>query len=179
MSWEIVPDAGRPAGERRFPWWIVLAVGIIVIAAGAGLLVWPFVAASWLLVVLFGSALIANGLALLVRRRATTGGTVAGLLLVLAGVLAMVFSEFTVSALVTFVGVAVIIVGAFWLVIGVRAGGGAAVLAPAIVIVLAGVVALVWPGIALVFVAVLGGIVMLLLGASLVWTALALRRALG
>lgn len=177
MTWEVVSEP-QPSG-RRFPWWIPMAVGVVVIVAGAGLLLWPFVAASWLLVVLFGSALIANGLALLVRPRASGATVGAGAVLVAAGVLAMVFSEFTVNALVTFVGVTVILVGALWLSIGVRAGGGAAALLPSILIILAGVIALIWPGVALAFVAVIGGLVMLLLGSSLVWTALALRRALG
>ncbi|GAB2547440.1 DUF308 domain-containing protein [Leucobacter ruminantium] len=176
MSWEIV--SGGDAPTRRFPWWIPLAVGVLVLFAGCGLLLWPFFAASWLLAVLFGSALIANGLALLVRQRSNGATVAAGIVLIAGGVLAMVFSGLTADVIVTLFGTAVILIGALWLTVGVRAGGGAAVLVPAIIVILTGVVALVWPGVALAFVAVLGGLVMLLLGSSLVWTALALRRAL-
>lgn len=176
MTWEIVPEASGPA--RKFPWWIPLVVGIIVLAAAFGLLLWPFIAASWVLVVLFGSAMVANGLALLVRRRSSGATIGAGIVLIVVGVLAMLFSQFTVNVLVTFVGVSVILIGALWLTLGIRAGGGAAALGPAIVIMLAGVVALIWPDVALAFVAVIGGLIMLLLGATMVWTALALRRAL-
>lgn len=162
---------------RRFPWWIPLLVGVVVAAAGIGLLIWPFVAASWILVILFGSALIANGLALLVRLRASAGTTIAGALLILAGLLAIVFSEFTVSALVTFVGVALIFVGVLWLVIGIRLaeGAGVLVLLPASVTLLSGVVTLIWPDFALKAVAVLCGIFTLVLGASMIWSAFRLR----
>lgn len=175
MTWEVVPEqAGSP---RRFPWWIPMIVGIIVMLAALGLLLWPFVAASWVLVVLFGSALIANGLALLVRRRGTGASTAAGVVLIAVGVLSMVFSDFTVNALVVFVGVSVLLIGALWLALGVRAGGaGGAV--PGVLIMLAGIVALIWPEVTLVFVAVIGGFIMLLFGGFMVWTSLALRRAL-
>lgn len=178
MTWEIVSGDEGGAPTRRFPWWIPLSVGVVVLLAGCGLLLWPFFTASWLLAVLIGAALIANGLALLVRRRSSPATVVAGVALIAAGVLAMVFSGFTADVIVTLFGSAVMLVGALWLAVGLRAGGGTAMLAPAILIMLAGLVALIWPGVALAFVAVIGGLVMLLLGASLVGTALALRRAL-
>lgn len=177
MTWEVVPE--QADSPRRFPWWIPMIVGIIVMLAALGLLLWPFVAASWVLVVLFGAALMANGLALLVRQRSSGATVGAGVVLLVAGLLAIVFSEFTVGVLVTFVGVSVILVGALWLTIGVRAGAGFAGLLPAILIMLAGLVALVWPEVALMFVAVIGGLIMLVLGSTMIWTALALRRALG
>ncbi|MGK0720875.1 DUF308 domain-containing protein [Leucobacter sp. W1478] len=163
---------------RSFPWWIPLVVGAIVTAAGVGLLVWPFVAATWILVILFGSALIANGLALLVRLRPSGSTTAAGLLLILAGILAIVFSEFTVSALVTFVGVTLIFVGALWLVIGIRLTDGRSmlVLLPAVLTLIGGVVTLVWPDFAIKVVAVICGIFTVMLGASIIWTAWRLRK---
>ncbi|MFA5607455.1 MAG: DUF308 domain-containing protein [Leucobacter sp.] len=178
MTWEIVPDGPRSVPPpRRFPWWTLIVVGILVIAAGLGLMLWPFIAASWVLVLLFGSALIANGLALLVGRRGGGGGVAAGVVLVVAGALAIVFSEFTVNALVTFFGVAVIFIGVLWLVIGARLG--AAMVLPAVLLIAAGAAALVWPAVALAFVAVLVGIFTLIVGASLIWSGLAIRRTLG
>ncbi len=163
---------------RRSPWWIVLVVGILVTAASLGLLVWPFVAASWVLVILFGSALIANGLAILVRVRPSVASTVGGSLLVLAGVLSIVFSEFTATALVTFVGVALIVLGASWIAVAIRLGIGSHLLAllPGAGLLVAGIVALVWPGIALGIVAVVVGFCMLLLGVSTIGFALRLRK---
>jgi len=92
MTWEIVPDGPRSVPPpRRFHWWTLIVVGILVIAAGLGLMLWPFIAASWVLVLLFGSALIANGLALLVGRRGGGGGVAAGVVLVVAGAAALVW----------------------------------------------------------------------------------------
>ncbi|MGI8394040.1 DUF308 domain-containing protein [Leucobacter sp. W1038] len=163
---------------RRFPWWIPLVVGVLVAAAGIGLLIWPFVAATWILVILFGSALIANGLALTVRLRPSASTTVGGVLLILAGILAIVFSEFTVSALVTFVGVSLIFVGALWLVIGIRLTEGASmlVLLPTLLTLLGGVVTLIWPDFAIKVVAVVCGLFTVMLGTSLIWTAIRLRK---
>ncbi len=164
---------------RSFPWWIPVTVGVLVVAAGVGLLLWPFVAATWILVLLFGSALIANGLAMLVRVRASSASTVAGILLIICGALAIVFSEFTVSALVTFAGVALIFIGAIWLVIGIGLSRGASLLllVPPILTILGGVVTLVWPDFAIKVVAVVCGLLTLALGASIIWTALRLRKA--
>lgn len=163
---------------RRFPWWIPLIVGVLVVAAGVGLLLWPFVAATWILVLLFGSALIANGLALLVRTRPSAASTVAGILLIVCGALAIIFSEFTVSALVTFVGVMLIIIGAFWLMLGIGLAreAGFMLLAPPIVAILGGIVTLIWPEFAIKVVAVICGLFTLILGASIIWTSLRLRK---
>lgn len=182
MTWEIVPEPERASrdGRARSPWWMLLLTGVLVAAAGIGLLIWPFIAASWILVILFGSALTANGLAVLVRQRGS-GASAAGVVLILVGILAIVFSGFTAQVLVIFVGVSLIAVGAFWLVLAARLSGrGIGVSAlPAALVVLAGVFALVWPSVALSVVAVIGGLCTLILGSSLIAAALALRRALG
>lgn len=162
---------------RRFPWWVMLAVGIFVIIAGLGLLVWPFVAASTLLAIFFGLALIANGLAMLVRGGPTAATRVIGAVFILAGVLAMIFSALTIKALVVLVGAALIVIGISWIVLGLRigAGRGGFVLVPGVLSILGGVFALIWPGVALSIVAFLAGLVMLFLGVSIVWTGIRMR----
>lgn len=182
MTWEMVPE---PTGQERrrgpsSPWWVLISVGAIVIAAGVGLLIWPFIAASWILVLLFGSALIANGLAAVVRLRASGAATIGGMVLMIAGVLAIVFSEFTAQALVTFVGVGLIAVGAFGVILVTRLsqGGFPITILPAVLAVAAGAFALIWPDIALAIVAVFAGLVTVGIGASMVWGGLVLRRAI-
>lgn len=207
MTWELVPesDPGRGRGAfgaqptARSPWWAVLIVGVLVALAGAALLIWPFLAASWMLAVLIGSALIANGLALMVGLRAGGASLGGGVLLVLLGLLAIVFSDFTVTMLVTFVGGGLVFVGALWLIIASRIGAarrsalaaqpGAAQLGrgggvrsllwliPPVLLLAGGIAALVWPGVALSIAAVGVGVVTLALGASIVWGAFRLRRA--
>lgn len=164
---------------RVLPWWIPLLTGIVVIAAGVGLTLWPFIAAKWVLVIIVGSALIANGLALIVRSRPSAGSLIASVLLIVAGVAAIIFSEFTATALVTFVGGLLIAVGVFWLlfVAGFGANVGGIALVPAIVLILAGIVTFVWPEFALSLGAVICGFFTLVLGASLVWGAIRLRGA--
>ena len=172
----VIVAGGRP---RRSPRWIVTAVGVLVMAAGIGLLVWPFIAAGWILAILFGSALIANGLALMVRSRSRGFGVAGGALLLIAGLVAIAFPQFTANALVTFVGVGFIATGAIWILIGSRLGGAGApvALAPGVLLVVGGAIALIWPSIALGIVAVLGGLCMLLIGAALIAGSRSLGRA--
>ncbi|MCW2287892.1 DUF308 domain-containing protein [Leucobacter luti] len=163
--------------SRRFPWWVVLVVGIVVIVAGIGLVVWPFVAASQMLAVFFGLALIANGLAMLVRGGPNATSRVLGVVFIIAGVLAMIFAAFTVQALVVLVGAALLVLGVSWIVVGMRigAGRGGFIMVPGVLAVLGGIFALIWPAAALSIVAFCAGIAMLLFGASLIWGATRLR----
>ena len=164
---------------RRVPWALVLAVGAAVTVAALGLLVWPFVAARWVLALLLGAAIIAGGLALLVRARPSLASTAIGVALVLAGMLAIVFSAFTVQALVTLVGAGLAVAGAVWIAAALRLGAGIGGLAavPGGVLLVAGIVALVWPAIALALASVVAGLCLLVLGVSTIGLALRLRRA--
>lgn len=174
MSQQPVPYAVSTT-TRRFPWWALLVAGVLTALVGVGFLVWPFFAGSWVLAILFGSALIANGLALLAR--GSSASLLGGLLLVLAGVLAIVFSEVTVSALVSFVGVGLIVFGVIGIAIGSRLPGRRALaIVPGALMLLGGVVALVLPELALSIVAVIGGLCLILIGALVVMTATRLRR---
>ncbi|WP_025132901.1 HdeD family acid-resistance protein [Leucobacter sp. PH1c] len=163
--------------SRRAPWWILLIVGIVVVLAAIGLIVWPFIAASGMLAIIFGVALTANGLAMLVRSGPGAGSRVLGAVCILAGVLAVVFSEFTGRALVVLVGSALLVIGVSWLVLSARLGAGRSgfVLVPGILAVLGGVFALIWPATALSIVAFCAGLLMLVFGASLIWGALGMR----
>lgn len=165
--------------SRRAPWWALLVVGIFVTLAGIGLLVWPFVAASGMLAVIFGVALVANGLAMIVRGNASVGTRVVGSIFILAGILAMVFSSLTGKAFVVFVGAALIVVGVSWLVLSLRMarGGSGFLLVPGILAILGGVFALIWPATALGIVAFCAGIAMVLFGVSLCWGAVRMRGA--
>lgn len=176
MDAVILPPDATSGAVRRFPWWIPFSIGVLVILAGLGLLIWPFIAASWLLVVLFGAALFSGGLAALVRQPASAASMVGGLVLVIAGVLSILFAEFTASALVTFVGVALIVMGAFWLVITLSLGARSfAAALPGVLLIAAGIVGLVWPQVALVLAAIVAGFCALAIGAAILWGALRLR----
>lgn len=162
---------------RRFPWWIVLAIGVLIVAVGVSLMFWP-IAPVWLLVIIFGVSLIANGLAMFVRPGATAGGVILGALLIVAGVLSLVFMEFTAQTFVTFVAVSLIVLGAFWAAASIRAAGGLSgfVIAPAAFLLIAGILTLVWPDFVLTVIAMVGGVLMLVLGISLIVGAFQLRK---
>ncbi|PRI12198.1 DUF308 domain-containing protein [Leucobacter massiliensis] len=176
MSQEPVPYRVTQTG--RFPWWTLATTGVLVGLVGLAFLVWPLFAGSWAVAILFGSALIVNGLALITR-----GGSapmLGGVLLLLAGVLAIAFAELTVAALVSFVGAGLIVLGVIWIAIAARISRRRALgIVPGAVMLLGGVVALVFPGLALSIVSVVGGLCMLLLGVLIVSAAWRLRGARG
>lgn len=185
MSWELVPDSAGPggpggssrSGSRRSPWWALLIVGVLIALLGAALLAWPFFAASRILAFLVGGAFVANGIAALVGVRVRGLGVPTAVLLIVVGIVAIVFPEFTVRVLVGFVGVLMIGVGAIWLLVALRlrpAVGPLFVILPALLLAL-GIAGLVWPTFALTLAALAAGLVTLLIGASLVWGAFALR----
>lgn len=183
MSWELVPDAPRPGGPARprAPRWALTLVGSLVALLGVALLVWPFFAASSILALLVGAALIGNGVAAIVGSRARGIGVPTGILLIVLGALAVLLPELTVRLLVSFVAVMMLIVGIIWLLIALslrQAIGWVFVALPALVVAL-GVAALLWPNVALTLAALATGAVTLLIGGSLVWASLALRSPRG
>lgn len=180
MSWELIPEGSRPGGRppRRFPWGVPLAIGIVTALLGLTLLIWPFFAASRILALLIGAALIGNGLAALVGSRARGLGAPAAVLLIVLGGIAIALPEMTVSLLVGFVAATMLLIGTVWLAIALRMRAAihwAFVAIPATLIAL-GIAALIWPSIALVLAAFAAGLVTTLIGGSLIWAALALRR---
>lgn len=181
MDLQFVSFGGAARSPRAFPWKTLLVAGALVALAGAGMLVWPFVSASWIVGLCCGAALVASGVAVAARGGGSLLAVLGGGFLVLAGVLAMVFGPATATALVSFAGIGMLSLGVLWVVaaagFGGRAGARTAVLAaaPGVLLTVGGVVALLWPQIALAILAVVGGIVLLALGALLISTALRMR----
>ncbi|WP_336659493.1 HdeD family acid-resistance protein [Leucobacter sp. USHLN153] len=161
-----VPGAARTASLKT----TAITIGVIVALLGLGLVVWPFFAASWILVLLFGTALIANGIALLVGGRSSALAVFGGVLLIVAGLISFAFTGATARVLVSFAGFGLIGIGALWIAIGARWARlrpGIAI-APGVVLVLGGILAIVWPGIALVLAAIVAGAVLLAIGVAII-----------
>ena len=172
------PSGGARRRQGGGAWRSLLLTGVLVIAAGVGLVIWPFFAATWLLAVFIGAALIANGLAVIARGGGASPAVFGGLILIAAGVLAVAFPELTATAVITFAGIGFIGIGVLWIGVAAAFPGGrrAAVLIPGILLLVGGVLALAQPAIALGIVAVVGGIVTLAIGGLIIWTALRIKR---
>lgn len=166
-------SGGAGGAQRAFPKGTVIAIGAIVGVIGVGLVVWPFFSASWILVVLFASALIANGAVLLAR-----GRSIGGILLVVAGVIALAFTGATARALVSFAGFGLIAFGALWFAVGLRFARHrpSIGIVPGAVLLAGGILALLWPGVALSIAAVVAGLVLIAVGAAIIWGATRPRR---
>lgn len=176
MNWEIVPKQPR---SHRISWWVPLSVGVLLIAVGLAFLIWPFFAATWAFAVLVGSGFIVTGLAVLTRQRSRGGSALGGALVIAIGLLTIVFSEFAVGVMITFIGMTLISIGVLWFVIALalsRDGWSLGTL-PAMLLLAAGVVAIVWPSVALLIAAGVFGLLLLGAGSMTLWNAVRLRRA--
>lgn len=178
----IIPGNGRGTGAtgggtvrvHRFPWWILLIIGILTIVAAVGLIAFPW-APVGMLSIIIGVGLIASGLSTAALQRGA-GGTVSGILLVVLGVFAIIFAEVLSEVIVTMLAVGLLFVGALLLVFAIRTGGSPLILTPAVITLLAGIVTLVWPTVALTVVAVIVGLMMMATGFFLIRQSLALRK---
>lgn len=166
--------------RKSSPWWLLLVSGALMALAGLSLLFWPFIAASWVLVLILGGVLVSNGIAVLVRRGTSPAAITLGIILIVGGVLAVLFSEITATALVSFVGGTLIVFGVLGMLLMSRLASGAsfALLVPGALAVLAGVITLLWPEFALSVVAVLSGLGMLAFGVFMVISAFQFRKRL-
>lgn len=162
----------------RFPWWILLTVGILVILAGVGLLIWPY-APVQMLVIFFGIGLIANGLAMLVRARQSAATIIGGIALVAGGILAMVFNEFTKNAFVTLTGVTLLLIGIVWFIGALRYEKSrvrTALIVQAVLAFLLGLVILIWPDFMVTVFAFMFGAMTLIIGIMMMVDAFRLRK---
>lgn len=158
----------------RFPWWILLIIGIVCIAAAIGLVAFPWAPVN-LLAIIIGVAFIASGLSTLAVRRGS-GAIIGGVLLIVVGVLSIVFSEALSDLIVMFLGFGLIFAGALWLLLAVRAGGSAFLLVPALLTLAAGVITLIWPTFALTIVAIVIGMMLFATGVFFIVQAFATKQ---
>lgn len=150
--------------------WLKIVIGSIVTLAGVALLFWPFITASWMLAIVFGTALISSGIASLTQFYASVAAKIFGIALILLGILAAIFNEFTASVLVTVVGASIITLSLLWLAIGIsmRAGASPLTIGPAVLGIIIGLIPLMWPQFALSIIAVFFGLLLAFWGISII-----------
>lgn len=170
------PGTGPPPSVRvyRFPWWILLIIGLVSIAASVGLVAFPWAPVN-LLSIIIGVGFIASGLSTLALQRGS-GAIIGGILLAAVGVLSIVFSDALSDIIVNLLGFGLVFAGALWLLLAIRSGGSALLLMPALLTLGAGVVTLIWPTFALTIVAIVIGLMLFATGVFFIVQAFAARK---
>lgn len=162
------------AGQRGRFWWVGVLVGAVCAALGVVVLTRPFDSLSVLVVVIaLGAFLVGVGSVVEHRDAANRRpGIVAGVLWIVLGVVVLVWPSITVGALALVVGVALILGGLLDIVSGVRRSTDervAAVLGGAASVVFGGL-AIGWPSVTLLVVAVVFGFRLVVFGVRTAWS---------
>jgi uncharacterized membrane protein HdeD (DUF308 family) len=168
-------------------WGWVLAYGILTLAVGLAVLVWPS-QTLLVLAVLFGLQLIISGIFRFVAALATddlTSGT--RVLLAILGVLSIIIGLWALRHVVLTLLALVVFLGIYWIVSGVidiftaLAHRGAPnrgwTVFTGVLSVIAGLIVLAWPGPTLLVLAIVLGIWLLVFGVMEIMAAIRLRRA--
>ncbi|HYZ98522.1 MAG TPA: DUF308 domain-containing protein [Acidimicrobiales bacterium] len=178
MDFEWPPERERLRASSR--WWLFLLLGAVSVVLGA-LLVFDLFAAVRTLALLAAVGLIANGIDELVwaGRYRRVLGVIAGAALVLAGVLAAVWPGITLWVLAVVAGVGLVVSGTVRIMgaLSLRVEGWGWLFVAGVLSVVAGILALAWPGATILVLGLLLGLRLLLFGVSEIGFALALREA--
>ena len=168
---------------RRVPWWAVLLLGLACVAVGVWLVAEPFGSLSvlrWLIV----AGLVLSGVAELASAEATPRpwlSRLVGVGWIVIGVVAASWPGVTVYALAIAVGIALVAGGAVKVVTAVVGGGDERLILgiSGLTNVIVGVLALTWPTVTVLVLAIVFGISTVVFGVGQIATALRLRRAPG
>jgi uncharacterized membrane protein HdeD (DUF308 family) len=157
------------AAAMVMPKWALITFGILSVIAGIMALVWPG-ATVLVLVVLLGIQLIIYGVMAMMRAFETGQGRI---LAVIFGVLAILAGTSLWLRPLRNLGAVVVVISVFWVAGGLVQTIGAIVdrgkhwgfeLFMGLVSVVAGIVAIAWPGITLLVIAVMTGVWMIVIG---------------
>jgi uncharacterized membrane protein HdeD (DUF308 family) len=161
-------------------WWLFLLLGVASVVLGL-LLVFDLFTAVRTLALLVAFGLIVNGLDELVAvgRYRSVLGVVAGIVLLVAGVLAALWPGITLWVLAVVAGLGLLISGVARILgaLALRVEGWGWLFLAGVLSVVAGVLALVWPDATILVLGLLLGLRLLLFGISEIAFALALREA--
>ncbi|AIY01556.1 hypothetical protein ART_1957 [Arthrobacter sp. PAMC 25486] len=183
------PVMGRSLGDRaralpallaRAPWWLVLAVGAVCVWLGFSLATKPL-SSLGALTFYVGASFIIAGIADLIDDEKAGSGRLRMVLgggWIAAGVVVILWVGGAIAVLPIFIAVSLIVSGMLRGIGGIKGAGRPAderisVLVLALADLIFGVVALSWPDVTLLLVAVLFGIRTLLFGLGRIWNALA------
>ncbi|HEX5365305.1 MAG TPA: DUF308 domain-containing protein [Acidimicrobiales bacterium] len=172
------PEERRRLERASSTWWAFVALGVVAAVLGL-LLVLDLFTAVATLAVLVALGLLVTGIGELLSlgRYRPVLNAVAGVALVVGGVLALVWPDITLWALALVVGVDLVVVGVIRIVgaLELRGQDWGWLLAGGVLSVVVGLVALVWPEATILVLGVLLGVRVLLFGIEELAFGLALR----
>jgi|SRR4051812_18526052 uncharacterized membrane protein HdeD (DUF308 family) len=184
-SW---PGMVAEVRSQPFPWWTVLVSGVVGVAFGAAVLVWPDISLR-IMGALAGIWLLLAGIARIIGAFLPTGDSVArqilsgivGVVILIAGLVCLrdLVTRLTVLALLF--AITWILSGLTAVVMGLQVAGTMRVvlIVVGVLSLIAGCVFLVTPDLSLKTLVVLTGVSSLVVGLAEVGLALAIRRATG
>ncbi len=158
-----------PARPMSMPKWALIVFGLLSIVAGILAFAWPGVTIL-VLVMLLGIDLLIYGVMAMMNAFSTGEGRV---LAVIFGVLALIAGTSLFLSPLRNLGAVVIVLSVFWVVGGLvqtigsiveRGDGWGFDLFSGLLSVAAGIVAIAWPGITLLAIAVVAGVWMIIIG---------------
>lgn len=172
------PEERRRLERASSTWWAFVALGVVAAVLGL-LLVLDLFTAVATLAVLVALGLLVTGIGELLSlgRYRPVLNAVAGVALVVGGVLALVWPDITLWALAVVVGIDLVVVGVIRIVgaLELRGQDWGWLLAGGVLSVVVGLVALVWPEATILVLGVLLGVRVLLFGIEELAFGLALR----
>jgi uncharacterized membrane protein HdeD (DUF308 family) len=172
------PEERAGLERESSKWWAFLALGVVSVVVGF-LLVVDLFAAVTTLALLVALGLVVSGIGELMTagRYRSVLGIVAGVVLVVGGVLAAVWPDITLWVLAVVVGIDLIVSGVARIMgaVQLRVEGWGWLLFGGIVSLVVGVLALVWPGATVLVLGILLGLRILLFGVAEIMFGLALH----
>jgi uncharacterized membrane protein HdeD (DUF308 family)/alpha-beta hydrolase superfamily lysophospholipase len=165
---------GALAMLRRLPWWVGSLLGLACAVLGAVLIFRPFDSLSVLIVVVAVGAFLMGASSVSQARRSATGwpGVAAGLVWIAVGVAVLAWPDLTTRGLAVLVGVALIAGGVLDVAAGIRGSTDerlASIVGGASSVVF-GVLALSWPSVTVLVIAVVFGFRLVMFGLRLAWS---------
>lgn len=163
-------------------WWFLLARGLLALALGVAALFWPTATLVLLIRLIAIYALVEGAVGLVAAFRAhdLQSNLAPGLVSITVGVILLSWPDLTGRLLLIIVGLWALFQGAMLILAGIETEADDPERTPAITIgavaVIVGLILALWPGTGAVTIAWTIGIAALLIGASLIYLALRLRK---
>jgi uncharacterized membrane protein HdeD (DUF308 family) len=182
----VIAEVRSEVRSQPFPWWTVLISGLLGVALGVMVLVWPDITLR-VMAALVGIWLFVSGLARIIGAFLPGGGSIArnvlsgvvGIIVLIAGVICLRNVVTRLALLALIFAITWILTGLTMVLVGAQRSGGERVtlVVVGLLALFAGLVFVFAPGLSLTTLVLLTGISSLVVGAAEVVLAFVLRKA--